>query len=69
MSKLPHSEAFPSDKSLPTSNVFTAAPFKSKAKNKQRPITPNKDDDINKNPERQGYSNLSFNDAVQDNYF
>ncbi|CAF1051524.1 unnamed protein product [Adineta ricciae] len=69
MSKLPHSEAFPSDKSLSSSNVFTAAPFKAKSKNKQRPITPNKDDDMNNNPEQQGYSNLSFTDAVQDNYF
>ncbi|UJR14938.1 hypothetical protein I4U23_001919 [Adineta vaga] len=84
ITKLPHSESFPPDKSSPSTNVFTNAPFKTKSKNKHRllssnsinPTSPNKDEDSNMmtriadiDPEQQGYSNLSFNDTTNDDYF
>jgi len=80
IAKLPHSESFPPDVSSSSTNVFINAPFKPKTTNKQRssaaanPASPilslNKKHMMTDIETQQlGYSNLSFDETVVDEYF
>ena len=78
--------SLPSDvlhhQSLPSTNVFTSAPFKTKSKNKQQSAVTNQINDSHAQEqfdtktfipdneyEQQGYSNLSFNETISDGDF
>jgi hypothetical protein len=80
IAKLPHSESFPPGVSSSSTNVFINAPFKPKTTNKQRSSAANPTSPIlslnNKTnmmadieTQQLGYSNLSFDETVVDEYF